>query len=100
MLIKVLLALILLTLVVILYRTVQFKPKEEKSYSHEDVSFDKEAAVSALQQLIRCKTVSYHDHSKEDDAEFEKLYALLPDLYPNVLAPRPRTAVLLYRQKA
>ena len=84
MLIKILLALILLALIVILYRTAQFKPKAEKSYSHEEVSFDREAAVSALQQLIRCKTVSFYDHTKEDDAEFEKLYSLLPGLYPHV----------------
>ena len=31
-----------------------------------------------------CKTISYKDSSLEDDAEFEKLIAKLPILYPNV----------------
>ena len=48
------------------------------------VTVDRDAAVDALAQLVRCKTVSFNDHSLEDDAEFEKLIDLLPQLYPNV----------------
>lgn len=33
---------------------------------------------------MRCKTVSYEDPSLEDEEEFEKLIALLPQLYPQV----------------
>ena len=69
---------------VILIRTLNFKPKAQPEVSQEAVSFDKDAAVDALAQLIRCKTISYSDHSLEDDAEFEKLIGLLPTLYPNV----------------
>ena len=69
---------------VILIRTLNFKPKAQPEVSQEAVFFDKDAAVDALAQLIRCKTISYSDHSLEDDAEFEKLIGLLPTLYPNV----------------
>ena len=74
----------LLFIAVILIRTLAFKPKAQPPVSNEEVTFDKAAAVSALQQLVQCKTVSYNDHTLEDDAEFEKLIALLPGLYPRV----------------
>lgn len=71
-------------LAVILVRTACFRPKKQISPATGEVSFDKEAAVSALQQLVRCKTVSYYDREREDDAEFERLITLLPTLYPEV----------------
>ena len=45
---------------------------------------NREKAIDNLQQLIRCKTVSYRDSSLEDEGEFKKLIDLLPKLYPNV----------------
>ena len=69
---------------VILVRTLAFKPKAQPAISDEEVSFDKDGAVEALAELVRCKTVSYSDRSLEDDAEFEKLIAKLPNLYPAV----------------
>jgi len=65
-------------------RTSCFRPKPQPKTGNEEVRFDKDAAVEALAQLIRCKTISYYDHTLEDDAEFEKLIALLPELYPHV----------------
>ena len=69
---------------VILVRTLRFTPKAQPEISQEEVSFDRDSAIDALAQLIRCKTISYSDHTLEDDAEFEKLVALLPSLYSNV----------------
>lgn len=69
---------------VILIRTAMFMPKPQPAKSSENITFDKSRAVSNLQKLIRCKTVSFSDRSKEDDEEFEKLINLLPELYPNV----------------
>ena len=69
---------------VIAIRTVRFTPKPQPALSGETVEFDKEAAVEALSQLVRCKTVSYNDPSLEDDEEFDKLISLLPALYPRV----------------
>ena len=78
------LGLIFLFFAVILVRAVMFEPKPQPPVSQEEVTFDKAAAVENLAQLIRCKTVSYSDHSLEDDAEFRKLLDMLPGLYPNV----------------
>ncbi len=69
---------------VIAVRTIRFTPKPQPEISEEEVSFDRDAAVDALTQLVRCKTISYNDKSQEDDAEFDKLIALLPGLYPRV----------------
>ena len=80
----ILLGLVIVFLAVILYRAYQFNPKPQPDANGEEVSFDRDAAVSALQTLVRFKTVSNVDHSKEDDEEFEKLIASLHDLYPRV----------------
>ena len=75
---------ILLFLAVILIRTALFQPKAPLSTDNTPVSFPEDTAVNALASLIRCKTVSNIDPTLEDDAEFEKLIALLPTLYPRV----------------
>ena len=82
----VILGLIAVFVAVVLVRTLTFKPKAQPAISDEEVSFDKDGAVNALAELVKCKTVSYSDHSREDDAEFEKLISKLPALYPNVFA--------------
>jgi len=78
------LAALLVFVAVIAVRTANFKPKAQPPISDEEVSFDKDAAISALAELVKCKTISYSDHALEDDAEFEKLIGKLPALYPNV----------------
>ena len=84
---------------VVAVRTIRFTPKPQPALSEEVVEFDKDKAVDALAQLVRCKTVSYNDHSLEDDEEFAKLEALVPALYPNVVStctqiPIPDRALL------
>lgn len=79
------LGLVVILLAVIAIRTILFTPKPQSSLSQEEVCFDRDSAVDALAQLVRCKTVSYNDHSLENDAEFEKLISLLPTLYPHVM---------------
>lgn len=64
--------------------TLRFTPKPQPPVSEEVYDFDRDAVVEGLAQLVRCKTVSYNDKTLEDDAEFEKLIALLPGLYPKV----------------
>ena len=78
------LAALLIFVAVVAIRTANFKPKPQPVTSDEDVSFDKDGATAALAELVKCKTISYSDHSLEDDAEFEKLIAKLPGLYSNV----------------
>lgn len=69
---------------VILIRTARFKPKAGPEVSEEVIDFDRDRAVANLQALVRCRTISNRDPAQEDDGEFEKLIALLPELYPNV----------------
>ena len=65
---------------VVLIRTLRFTPKPQPPVSEETVEFDREKAVSALAELVKCRTVSYNDPALEDDGEFQKLIALLPEL--------------------
>ena len=80
----IILGIVAVFLAVVLIRTLAFRPKAQPAISDEEVSFDKDAAVDALAQLVRCKTISYNDKSLEDDEEFKKLISLLPGLYPRV----------------
>ena len=80
----VILLVVALFFAVIAVRTLRFTPKPQPAANDEIFDFDKDAAVDALAQLVRCRTVSYNDKAREDDGEFEKLIGLLPGLYPNV----------------
>ena len=81
----VILGLVLVFLAVLVLRALMFNPKPQPQLDAEPIDFDKDAAVSALQQLVRCKTVSNVDPALEDNAEFEKLINLLPELYPHIV---------------
>ncbi len=78
------LGLIAVFLAVVIIRTLMFKPKEKVMKNFIAEEFDRDKAVANLQKLIRCKTVSGYVKEEEDDAEFEKLIDMLPELYPNV----------------
>lgn len=80
----IILALVFVFLGVILIRTLLFTPKDTFEADNTQINFNKESAINALKELIKCKTISYYDSTLEDDAEFEKLINLLPELYPNV----------------
>ena len=96
-----LLAALAALILVVLLRTAAFKPKAQPTETPEALDFDGQAAIDALGRLVRCKTVSYYDKAQEDDGEFEKLIALLPELYPLVTKTCPLTRLpdrgLLYR---
>ena len=83
---EIVLALLIIVIVICTIRTLVFVPKKEENRKYEEVDVDKDSAIKSLAELIKCKTVSYYDHEKEDDAEFEKLIGKLPELYPNVFA--------------
>ena len=80
----IILGLVAVFLGVILFRAALFIPKPQTESSCEEIRFDREAAVQALATLIRFRTVSHVDPSKEDDGEFRKLIDSLPGLYPRV----------------
>ncbi len=77
-------AVIVIFLAVIFIRALRFSPKAQPELYEGEERFDGERAIDNLAKLVRFKTVSYRDHSLEDDAEFEKLIESLPSLYPNV----------------
>ena len=91
-------------LAVILTRTLLFTPKAQPVETCDPVEFDRDSAVRNLAELIKCKTISYNDPAMEDDGEFEKLIALLPELYPNVFSvcsfDRLPDRALLFRCRA
>ena len=89
----IILGVIVLFLAVLVIRAATFKPKAQPEISREEVAVDLDTAVSNLQQLVRCKTISYNDHDLEDKAEFRKLKDLLPRLYPHVFAACEYTEV-------
>ena len=78
-------ALILLFIAVVLIRTLLFKPSKITPKTFEKEEFNKDLAVENLRELIKCKTISDYDKNKEDEKEFQKLYDLLPKLYPFVI---------------
>ena len=65
-------------------RTAKFSPAKQKPRNPQPVDVDMDALVNTFSSLIRCKTVSYYDHSLEDESEFDKLVSMLPELYPHV----------------
>ena len=80
----VIIALIILFIAIIVIRTLRFKPHKGLPVQENEEVFDRERAIENLRELVRCKTVSYKDHSLEDDAEFNKFVGMLPELYPAV----------------
>ena len=73
----ILLGLILVFLAVLVIRALAFQPKPQLRTEKDTIPFDKDAAVSALQKLVQCRTISNVDHALEDDGEFQKLIDLL-----------------------
>lgn len=65
-------------------KTLLFKPKREAIVSAQPIEFNKEKAVKDLQELIRFKTVSYTDKTKENDEEFSKLEKYIKSAFPTV----------------
>ena len=75
---------LLILIAVILVRAALFRPADEERAVPDPIEFDRQKAIDHLRSLVMCRTVSYEDISLEDEAEFEKLRALLPEFYPNV----------------
>lgn len=85
------LGIIVVWLAVVLVRAAMYKPKPELVPSQEKVELDEERIVADMQELIRCKTVSYNDDAMIDKEEFKKFQDLLPRLYPKVHETCERT---------
>ena len=77
-------AAIAILIAVVIIRTLMFTTKSTNPEASEDVYVNVEKAVSDLSEMIKCKTISYADKEKEDEAEFDKFKALLPGLFPKI----------------
>jgi len=77
-------------LCIILGRAMMYKPRPELTPSQEAVTLDEEKIVKDMQEMLRCKTISYNDDSLIDKAEFIRFQELLPKLYPKVHEACPR----------
>ena len=69
-------------LTVIYVRTLRFKPQTQTALPEAPVKLDEEKIVRDMQDMIRCKTVSYRDETLTDWAEFEKFQKLLVERFP------------------
>ncbi len=77
-------ALFFCLIAIVLIRALTFKPKKQITVEQQTTTFNEQGAIDALGELIKCKTVSDANPSKENPKEFEKLITLLPKLYPEV----------------
>ena len=69
-------------IVVILVRTLQFKPKQLGVLEAEPITLDQEKIVADMVDMIRCKTVSNRDDNLVDWEEFTKFQDLLRERFP------------------
>ena len=80
----ILIPIVIIFLAIILIRALMFKPRAAENKSSYPVFVNGEKAVHDLAEMIKCKTVSHRDASLDDQAEFDKFEALLPQLFPAV----------------
>jgi len=78
------LGLIGMLVVVIAVRTMAFKPDIASNRGVEGISFDKEKALAHFAELLKIKTITYHDTSRIDAEAFETFKKTLKKLYPLV----------------
>ena len=75
---------VLIFILVLVVRTLQFKPHEQEAVKIEEVAVNEEKIVNDMVAMIQCKTVSHMDESLTDWKEFEKFQALLAERFPLV----------------
>jgi len=86
-LIPVLIAAILLALIlVILIRTLRFKPRNTPVEPGGEIELPREKIVQDMVDMVRCKTVSSREPSQVDWAEFGKFRILLKERFPHIRA--------------
>ena len=77
---------ILLFILVLIVRTLRFKPLAQPPVAEEPVSLDHDKIVQDMADMIRCATVSHRDEELVDRREFAKFEALLAERFPRVYA--------------
>lgn len=79
-----LLAVLVIFVVVLIVRAMRFTPKAEPVPAGDKMDLNEEKIVSDMQEMLRCKTISYNDETLIDQGEFQKFRELLPELYPKI----------------
>ncbi|MDY0074681.1 MAG: M20/M25/M40 family metallo-hydrolase [Acholeplasmataceae bacterium] len=69
---------------ILVYRTIQFKPKEKQTIQ-TTWNIDKKKAYQGLSKLIQYPTVSYENKDLMDEHAFESLRNHLLESYPNIV---------------
>lgn len=77
-------ALLVCGIAVMLILALRFKPQVVEEEEIEPIFVNSEKATHDLAEMIKCRTISERDRSLEDEAEFDKFKALLPELFPTV----------------
>lgn len=76
------LAALLVVLIIMIIKTLQFKPTLKAVEPSPPLTLNKKRIVESLKAMIRFKTVSYVDKSKEDPKPFELFKTYLVKRYP------------------
>ena len=98
--------LLIIGVAILVIRALRFKPETSHPEVVEPVFVNSEKATHDLAEMIKCRTISERDRAMEDDGEFEKFKALLPELFPNVYAtckaeyPTDRSILLHWKGKS
>ncbi|MBQ8081178.1 MAG: M20/M25/M40 family metallo-hydrolase [Clostridia bacterium] len=101
-----LVAIIAACVAIVVVRTRKFVPAPEEAVSAPEEAFDTDRLRDDLQELIRCRTVSYRDRELEDESQFTLVTDALPRLFPQVFAvcelhrPNDRSVLLHWRGKS
>ena len=100
-----LLLLLLVGVGILLIRALRFKPAPVPAEEVEPVFVNSEKATHDLAEMLKCKTISDRNRANEDEAEFDRFKALLPELFPGVFAkckaeyPTDRSILLHWKGK-
>ncbi len=90
----------------VLVKAILFVPEKKENITPEIISVDTDKVTQSLASLVRCRTVSDNNKENEDEAEFKKLEALLPELFPRVFErcilekPSDRSILIKWKGKA
>lgn len=69
---------------VLIIRALAFRPYPQEQVQPLAVPVDEQRAVENLRWMVQCRTVSYADASRQDEAEFIRFRQLLATSYPLV----------------
>ena len=99
----VILSLLGLLIIILFLRAVRFKPQARGEVEIETLALDEARIIESLSTMIRFKTISHPDVSKNDAEQFEGFRHYLIDRYPRINAQAERIDIngsaILYKLK-